>query len=133
MPDLARLRVLVIDDEPHIVKVIRKQLEIAGFEVSAAGDGSEGLAAVRAWRPDLVILDILLPGMDGYAVCEALKRDPALRQIPVLMLTAKALPAEQVEGFRRGADGYLTKPFQLEELLGEIRRLLAKSGTGKGV
>ena len=113
-----------MDDEPHIVKVLRKQLELSGFEVAVAADGASGLEQSRAWHPDLVVLDLMLPKLDGYAVCATLKQDADLGRIPVLMVTAKASQAEREEGLRRGADAYLTKPFGLDELMGMVERLL---------
>ena len=124
MSEGAKRRVLVVDDEPSIVKILRKQLEVAGFEVAVAVDGAEGLVKVREFRPELIVLDVMLPKLNGHQVCAMLKRDAELKTIPVLMLTAKAQRKDQDEGLQSGADAFLTKPFQLEELLGQVRRLL---------
>ncbi len=124
MTDGAKPKILVVDDEPNIVKVVRKHLELAGFDVAVAGDGPGGIRAAREWRPDVVVLDVMLPLLDGYAVCAELKHDEALHRIPVLMMTAKTARADREEGLRRGADAYLMKPFPLDELLATIRQLL---------
>ena len=129
MSEGAKQRVLVVDDEPSIAKILRKQLEVAGFEVAVAVDGAEGLVKVREFRPELIVLDVMLPKLSGHQVCATLKQDAELKTIPVLMLTAKAQRKDQDEGLQSGADAFLTKPFQLEELLAQVRRLL---GNGAG-
>ena len=120
-------RVLVVDDEPSIAKVLRKQLEVAGFEVNVGVDGEDGLAKVREWRPDLLVLDVMLPKRSGHEVCSVLRQDEQFRRLPIIMLTAKAQRQDQQEAMQRGADAYLAKPFQLEELLAKVRALLAKA------
>lgn len=115
-----RSRILVVDDEPDIRLVLQARLEAAGYSVSTAATGLDALNSVRSAPPDLVLLDLMLPGMDGFSVCAMLKRDQRFNRIPILMLTARS----QV-----GADAYLTKPFQAAELLAEVRRLL-ESGNG---
>ncbi len=122
-------RILVVDDEPGIVKVVRKQLELAGFAVLVATDGVSGLAQAREARPDLVILDLMLPKLNGHEVSAALKQDAQTRHIPILMLTANARPTDEQTSRQHGADGYLTKPFALDDLLSRIRGLLAASAS----
>ena len=124
MADAVKRRVLIVDDEPSIAKILRKQMEVAGFDVTVAVDGEEGLAKIRDGRPELVILDVMLPKMNGHEVCAAVKQDTDLKAIPILMLTAKAQRQDQEEAMTCGAEAYLTKPFQLEELLGKVRGLL---------
>ena len=124
MTDTPKRRILIVDDEPSIVKILRKQLEVAGFDVAVAMDGADGLARIRETRPELVVLDVMLPKMNGHQVCAAVKQDPELRTTPVLMLTAKAQRQDQQEALSCGAEAYLTKPFQLEELLEKVRGLL---------
>jgi two-component system response regulator RpaA len=119
-----RRRVLIVDDEPSIAKILRKQMEVAGFDVTVAVDGEQGLTMIREARPELVVLDVMLPKMNGHQVCAAVKQDPALKQTPILMLTAKAQRNDQDEAMKCGADAYLAKPFQLDELLGKVRGLL---------
>ena len=104
---------------------LKRALELGGFEVSLAGDGTEGLTAAAAVRPDLVVLDILMPGVDGFDVCRTLRARGD--QTPILMLTARDSVADRVEGLEAGADDYLAKPFALEELLARVRALLRRS------
>ncbi len=108
---------VVADDDPDIVDILRFNLTTAGYEVEAAADGAAALALVRRTRPDLVVLDWMMPELDGLAVLTALKADDATRDIPVVMLTARASDADHGEGWEAGADYYITKPFDLEELL----------------
>ncbi len=119
-------RVLVVDDEPSIAKIVRKQLEVAGYEATVAITGTEGLAKTKELHPDLVILDVMLPGMNGFEVCAAIKQDETLKSIPIIMLTAKAQRQDAQTGLQQGADAYLTKPFDLNELLGQAKKLIQK-------
>ena len=128
MAETPKRRVLIVDDEPSIAKILRKQMEVAGFDVTVAVDGEEGLAKIREGHPELVVLDVMLPKMNGHQVCAAVKSDPAVKAIPILMLTAKAQRQDQQEALSCGAEGYLTKPFQLEELLAKVRELLHEQG-----
>jgi two-component system OmpR family response regulator len=121
--------VLVVDDEPHIVNFLRMGLTYEGFEVAEAQDGTEALLQVERFKPHLVILDLMLPGIDGMDVAERLRRDPDLL---IIMLTARDQVTDRVAGLRAGADDYLVKPFSFEELLARIqavtrRRLPAQS------
>lgn len=119
-------RLLVVDDEPDIQMVVKARLEAAGYSVETAADGLDALRQVRANPPDLVVLDVMLPGMDGFAVCAMLKRDQHFSRIPIIMLSARTRPQDRSTGANVGADAYLAKPFQPAELLGEIRRLLER-------
>jgi len=119
-------RVLVVEDSPDLAAGLRYNLEEDGYVVDVAGDGHAALDLVRAARPDLVILDLMLPGMDGYHVLEVLRRED--RHIPVLILSARAEESDKVRGFRLDADQYVTKPFRLLELLERVRSLLRRSG-----
>ena len=121
-------RLLVVDDEPSIAKIVRKQLEVAGYEVTVAVDGLEGLTKARETLPELIVLDVMLPKMNGVEVCSTLKQDPKTQRIPILMLTAKAQRQDQETGLQAGADAFLTKPFQLEELLDKVKTLLDRAG-----
>jgi two-component system, OmpR family, alkaline phosphatase synthesis response regulator PhoP len=120
-------RILVVDDEPRVLAMISKRLETHGYQVSTAVDGIEGLRKARAERPDLVILDLLLPDVSGFEVCTLLKGDADLRATPVLMLTARSQAADIAEGRRVGADAYITKPYESELLLEQVARLLAQA------
>ena len=117
-------RLLVVDDEPSIAKIVRKQLEVAGYDVTVAVDGLEGLTKARETMPELIVLDVMLPKMNGTEVCTTLKADPKTKAIPILMLTAKAQRQDKDIGLQAGANAFLTKPFQLEELLSKIKGLL---------
>jgi len=107
----ARARVLVVDDEPDVLLLCRVNLEFEGYEVIEAHDGEEALARVRDASPDVVLLDVMLPELDGWQVLSAIKADVALREIPVVMLTAKAQDQDQIRGWSAGAAEYITKPF----------------------
>jgi len=117
-------RVLVVDDDPTVSDVVRRYLEQAGCEVRLAADGADGLAAVAAQRPDLVVLDLMMPGIDGLEVCRRL-RDAGDRT-PVLMLTARDTVDDRVAGLDAGADDYLVKPFAVQELTARVRALLRR-------
>ena len=119
-------RILVIDDEPELVKAIQIRLEIAGYETLVAHDGMEGLDKARKEKPDLILLDLMLPKMDGYKVCALIKRDKNYSKIPVIMLTARTLEKQQKLGIELGADAYITKPFQYEVVLAKIKELLGE-------
>jgi DNA-binding response OmpR family regulator len=115
--------VLVVDDEAAIAEAVRARLESEGYRVLVAGDGPEAIRICDASSPDLVVLDLMLPGMDGLEVCERIQRD---RWVPVLMLTARTEEADKVAGFAVGADDYLTKPFSLRELAVRVRAILRR-------
>jgi DNA-binding response OmpR family regulator len=117
-------RILVIEDNPDLAYGLRNNLEIEGYEVEVAKDGTKGLSRARAARPDLVVLDLMLPGMDGFRVLRALRDDGIA--MPVLILTARGEEADKVRGLRLGADDYVTKPFGVLELLARIEALLRR-------
>ena len=118
-------RVLICDDDPVILRLHEVNLELEGYEVVAtASDGKEALDKIAELRPDLVILDIMMPKMDGLEVCRHLKADPALAKIPVVLLSARAQDLDVREGLDIGADAYLTKPFDPVELLEVVGRLV---------
>ncbi len=118
--------VLVIDDEESIVDLIKLGLKYEGFEVVAASDGEEGIAAAQRTNPIFIILDWMLPDMDGLEVCRRLRSNPTTHDIPILLLTAKGEVGSRVEGLNTGADDYLTKPFSFEELVARIRAILRR-------
>ena len=120
----AKKKLLVVDDEKEFADLLKKRLEINGYEVVTAHDGQEGLEKVKAEKPDLIILDLMLPKIDGYKVCGLLKRDNRFRHIPIILFTARAQEADIKLGQEVGAEAYLTKPYVSETLLAEIRRLL---------
>jgi two-component system phosphate regulon response regulator PhoB len=120
-------RILVIEDEPDIRQVLDYNLRLAGHDVVSAPRGHDGLRLVREQRPDLVLLDLMLPDLPGTEVCRAIKDDSATRPIPVMMLTAKGEEIDRVVGFELGADDYLTKPFSVRELILRIRAILRRN------
>jgi two-component system, OmpR family, alkaline phosphatase synthesis response regulator PhoP len=119
-------RILVVEDNPDLALGLRSNLEIEGYEVDVAETGPAGLERAVAWRPDLIVLDLMLPGMDGYRVLHEVRRKGL--DTPVLILTARGEESDKVRGFRVGADDYVTKPFGLLELLARIDALLRRSG-----
>lgn len=117
-------KVLVADDEPNIVISLEFLLRREGFEVLIAVDGEEALSKARSARPDLVLLDVMMPKMNGFDVCQALRADPEFSAMRILMLTAKGRDAEVSKGLGLGADAYMTKPFSTKELVVQVRSLL---------
>ena len=122
---IAMSRILIVEDNPDLAYGLRTGLEIEGYEVEVAEDGERGLARGREWNPDLLILDLMLPGMDGYRVLRALRDDGY--EMPVLILTARGEEADKVLGFRLGADDYVTKPCGVLELLARVGALLRRA------
>ncbi len=120
-------RILVIDDDPAISELVSINLEMAGYDVSQAEDGIKGQALALQLQPDLIMLDLMLPKLDGFTVCQRLRRDERTADIPVLMLTALGQTQDKVDGFNAGADDYLTKPFEVEEMLARVRALLRRT------
>ena len=118
--------ILIIDDEQDMLDLLRPRLEAAGYEVSTAPDGQSGLDKAREEKPDLILLDVMMPKIDGYQVCRFLKFDEDYKHIPIILLTARGQEQDRETGKKVGADGYLTKPFEKEELLNTIDRLLKK-------
>ena len=120
-------KILIVDDEADALEVLGFKLREAGFSPLFAKDGARALAAVRSDRPDLIVLDLMLPEVDGLEVCKILRRDPATARIPILMLTARATEMDRVVGLELGADDYVTKPFSPRELVLRIRKLLGRA------
>src|SRR3954453_8747204 len=119
-------RVLVVDDEPNIADVISMALRYQGFEVETAGDGASALRAVTSFRPHLMVLDVMLPDMEGFEVARRLGAQRA--HVPILFLTARDATADKVRGLTMGGDDYVTKPFSLEELIARLRNILRRTG-----
>jgi two-component system alkaline phosphatase synthesis response regulator PhoP len=118
-------RLMVVEDEAHLAEVIADNLEIEGWTVEVVGDGAEALARIREQPPDLVLLDVMLPSMDGFAVCEALRAED--NHVPILFLTARAGQDDRVRGLELGGDDYLGKPFELKELIVRVRAILRRA------
>jgi phosphate regulon transcriptional regulator PhoB len=119
--------ILIVEDESDLVKLLKYNLEKEGFRVSYATDGSVALAEIRRDTPDLLILDLMLPGLDGLEVCRQLRRSDKFARIPVLMLSARTEEADRIVGLELGADDYVTKPFSTRELIARVRALLRRN------
>lgn len=117
-------KILVVDDEPEAVELVEFNLRQAGFDVVAAADGTDALKKARSVLPSLIVLDLMLPEIDGLEICKLLRRDPATARIPIIMLTAKAAEIDRIIGLELGADDYVTKPFSPRELILRIRKIL---------
>jgi DNA-binding response OmpR family regulator len=116
--------VLVVDDEPNIILSLEFLLRQAGYDVRVARNGEEALRAIAERRPDLVLLDVMMPRRDGYEVCETIRANPAWRQVRIVMLTAKSRDVEHEKALALGADGYITKPFSTRELVDRVREII---------
>jgi DNA-binding response OmpR family regulator len=123
-------KILVVDDELDIVTALSIRLKALGYEVITAADGMAALEAARKQNPDLILLDIMLPKLDGFRVCRMLKFDEKYRHIPIIMITAKVTDADKKTGEEVGADVYIVKPFNPEELIGKVKQLLGKKKEG---
>ncbi len=124
-------RILIVEDEEAIVEVVSRTLRRHGYETASAADGDDALEKAFSLRPDLVILDLMLPKMDGWEVCRRLKADRQTASVPVLMLTARREERDVVEGLEIGADDYMKKPFSLAELAARVKALLRRAGSGE--
>lgn len=125
MPEIKK-KILVVDDEPDIVSMLTMRLEASGYQVVASSDGNDGYKKAKSEKPDLIVLDLMLPGMDGYQVCRLLKFDENYRNIPIIMLTAKGQKEDREWGQKVKADFYLTKPFESSVLLARIKELIGE-------
>jgi two-component system phosphate regulon response regulator PhoB len=121
-------KILVVDDEPDALELIQYNLKAAGYDVVTAADGEEAIKRARNAQPALVILDVMLPEVDGLEVCKTLRREPATAAVPIIMLTAKAAEIDRVLGLELGADDYVTKPFSPRELVLRVKALLRRRG-----
>jgi DNA-binding response OmpR family regulator len=121
-----RSKILVVDDEPEAVELVKFNLDQAGFAVITADDGAEALQKARSHRPDLIVLDVMLPEIDGLEICKLLRRDASTAGTPIIMLTAKAAEIDRVLGLELGADDYVTKPFSPRELVLRVKNLLQR-------
>ena len=121
-------RLLIADDDPHIRRVLTLNFEDEGYEVSVAVDGDDATAMARALHPDVMILDVMMPGSAGYAVLRVLRSSPQTDDIPIVLLSAKASDDEVFAGWQSGADSYVTKPFEIEEVIRLVARISADAG-----
>lgn len=123
---MSRPKVLIVEDEKNILKVVAYNLEREGYQTASAKDGLEALAAARKEPPDLIVLDLMLPKLDGLEVCRQLKADPKTARVPIIMLTAKTQEADRVVGLELGADDYVAKPFSVRELAARVKAVLRR-------
>ena len=121
---MAKGKILVVDDEIYIVHILDFSLGMEGYEVVTALDGEQALERARAEKPDLIVLDIMMPKLDGYETCKRLKADPETKDVPVILLSAKGRNVDQKVGFEVGADDYITKPFSPRKLVERINAIL---------
>lgn len=124
-----KTKILIVDDEPDAIELLEFNLKQAGFDVVAAEDGAEALRKAKNSAPALIVLDVMLPELDGLEVCKLLRRDPTTAALPIIMLTAKAAELDRVLGLELGADDYLTKPFSPRELILRIKKILERGKT----
>jgi two-component system alkaline phosphatase synthesis response regulator PhoP len=126
---MAKGRILVVDDEIYIVHILDFSLGMEGYEVLTALDGEQALEKARAEKPDLIVLDIMMPKLDGYETCKRLKADPEIKDVPVILLSAKGRNVDQKIGFEVGADDYITKPFSPRKLVERINAILGQGSS----
>jgi CheY-like chemotaxis protein len=132
LPGAVGATILVVDDAPPNVKLLRLILKDAGYQVLEAGSGPEALEILRRERPDAMVLDVRMPGMTGYEVCQAVRRDPEFSTLPVIMVTALSLPEERIRGIEAGATDFISKPFNRKELLARVQASLAVAQSARG-
>ena len=128
---MAKGRILVVDDEIYIVHILDFSLGMEGYEVITALDGEQALEKARAEKPDLIVLDIMMPKLDGYETCKILKAEPETKDIPVILLSAKGRNVDQKIGFEVGADDYITKPFSPRKLVERINAILGQTSPNR--
>lgn len=124
---MADEKILIVDDEDHILELIKYNLEVNGYKVITAVNGIDALSLVRSEKPNLVLLDVMLPKMDGFDVCKEIRKDNLISNIPVIMLTAKSEELDKIIGLELGADDYMTKPFSVRELLARVKAILRRT------
>lgn len=124
---MAQEKILIVDDEEHILELLKFNIKNAGYEVITANNGGDGVRLAKEERPDLVLLDLMLPGMDGYDVCKEIKRNKETSNTAIIMLTAKGEELDKILGLELGADDYMTKPFSIRELLARVKAVLRRS------
>lgn len=120
------MKILIIEDDDDMIHILKSILELEGYEIAYSRDGEDGMKKIKEYNPNLLILDLILPKIDGNEVCRRIKKDPELSKIPVIMLTAKGATRDELEGIMDGADDYITKPFNPLDLIETIKYLLTK-------
>jgi DNA-binding response OmpR family regulator len=124
---MAEANILIVEDDDIVARTVERSLRSEDFKITKANSGVEGLKAAHKSKPDLVILDVIMPGMDGYTVCREMRSDPILTDVPILFLTAKVKEQDRINGFLAGADDYLSKPFNVDELVLRVRAILRRT------
>lgn len=132
MPERTRHRVLIVEDEDNIAIALDYLLTREGYEHERVASGADAMPKIRSTRPDLVLLDVMLPEVSGYEICQDVRLDPSLKGVKILMMTARGSAMERKKGLALGADGFIAKPFELKELRAEVRRLLDQNVLGTG-
>jgi DNA-binding response OmpR family regulator len=127
-----RRKILIVEDDTEQLEVIRLSLKAAGFAIGTAANGTDALVKTRSISPDLIVLDLMLPGLNGFDVCKALRQDPATASVPIIMLTGMRSQFGRFAGFESGANAFLLKPFDSEELISKVEELLSRSSTHSG-
>jgi two-component system, OmpR family, phosphate regulon response regulator PhoB len=130
MADGGRKRVLIVEDEDNIAIALDYLLTREGYEQERIANGAEAMDRIRAMQPDLVLLDVMLPEVSGYEICQEIRLDPSLSDVKILMMTARGSAMERRKGLALGADGFISKPFELTELRAEVRRILGAEAAG---
>ncbi|AWK51297.1 DNA-binding response regulator [Clostridium beijerinckii] len=126
---MAKEKILIVDDEEHIVELLKFNLLNAGYDVYTANDGIEAVKIAKAEKPNLMLLDLMLPGIDGFDVCKEIKRDNEMKKTSIIMLTAKGEELDKILGLELGADDYITKPFSVRELLARVKAVLRRTSS----
>lgn len=126
---MAEEKILIVDDEENILELIKFNLQALGYEVLTLNNGSDALNVIRQEKPKLVLLDLMLPGMDGYDICKEIRKDSSISYIPVIMITAKGEELDKILGLELGADDYVSKPFSVRELLARVKAVLRRTST----
>ena len=124
---MAEDKILIVDDEEHIRELIKFNLEQNGYKVISADNGIDALKIAKTEKPQLILLDVMLPGMDGYDVCKEIRRDHSISTTPIIMITAKGEELDKILGLELGADDYITKPFSIRELIARVKAILRRT------
>jgi len=124
---MSQYKILAVDDEEHIQELIKFNLENNGYKVITCGDGTQALKFAKLEKPDLILLDVMLPGIDGYDVCKEIRKDNSISSLPIIMITAKSEELDKILGLELGADDYITKPFSIRELLARVKAVLRRT------
>jgi two-component system response regulator RpaA len=125
-------KIVIVDDDPSILELVKVNLELLNHQIFSAPDGETGYALIQQHQPEMVVLDVMMPGVDGYTVAQRIRKNAAIQNTPILMLTALGVVEDKVKGFDAGADDYLVKPFEIPELLVRVRALLRRYAPGPG-